>query len=155
VGRWLVALLACGSLGCADAIFSVVSFRGHDAFDDEAFRQFEADRARGVVGKPQVLAVLGPPTDVLRQDAGEIFLYRRVARDLSVLNLDPSMLPVLGTLPPVPLFFRRELSGREDTLMVFFDAQGRVGGHAARFAIHDTEQSTAARIGEGVRGVLP
>ena len=152
--RTLALLLACGSLGCAEAIFSVVSFRSHDAFDDEALERFQASRERKVVTKSEVLAVLGPPTGVIRQDQGEIFVYRRVARDRSVLNLNPSMIPVLGPMPPIPIYFRREDSGRDDTLMVFFGSDGSVRGHSALFAVGDTGQSGAARIGEGVQGLL-
>ena len=31
----VAALVACGSLGCADAIFSLVSYRSHEAFTEE------------------------------------------------------------------------------------------------------------------------
>ncbi|NNL64943.1 MAG: hypothetical protein HKP30_01745 [Myxococcales bacterium] len=156
--RWagcaLALLTACGALGCSDAIFSLESYRSHEAFSDETLARFREARAGRELGKPDVLALLGPPVHVIRADRGEVFVYRRVARDRSVLNVNPSMLPILGPMPPIPVYFRQDVSDRDDTLMVFFDEQGRVDGEAALFAVDQTEASEAARLGEGVRGLL-
>lgn len=151
-----IALLLVAALlgGCADAIFSIDSFRTHDAYTEaslEAFAELKADRP---VSKADVLATLGPPIHVIGQDAGEIFVYRRLARDTRVINLNPGMVSVPISLPSVPLFFDSETSGRDDTLMVFFDPEGWMQGSSVNLGIGDTGQSGAAFVGQGVQELL-
>ena len=72
-----------------------------------------------------MLATLGPPIQVIGQDTGEVFVYRRLARDTSTINLNPSMVTLFCPAPPIPIYFDSRTSGRDDTLMVFFDSQGQ------------------------------
>ncbi len=151
-----IALLLVAALlaGCADAIFSIDSFRTHDAYTGaslEAFAELGGDRP---ATKADVLATLGPPIHVIGQDAGEIFVYRRLARDTRIINLNPGMVSVPISLPSVPLFFDSETSGRDDTLMVFFDPDGLMQGASINLGIGDTGQSGAAFVGQGVQELL-
>jgi hypothetical protein len=91
---------------------------------------------------------------VIGQDAGEIFVYRRLARDTRIINLNPGMVSVPISLPSVPLFFDSETSGRDDTLMVFFDPDGLMQGASINLGIGDTGQSGAAFVGQGVQELL-
>ncbi len=147
----LVAMLASG---CAEAIFSIVSFRSHQAYSDASLASFRELLGNGrPVTKPDVLATLGPPIQVIGQDAGEVFVYRRVARDTSVINLNPAMITFI-TAPPVPLYFGSDTSGRDDTLMVFFDRDGRLRDQGQRLGIEETGRSPAAFLGEGVQELI-
>ena len=152
--RVALLLVAVLSSGCADAIFSIDSYRTHDAYTEaslEAFREVMRERP---VTKADVLATLGPPIHVIGQDAGEIFVYRRLARDTRTINLNPAMVSVPVSLPPIPVYFDSETSGRNDTLMVFFDSQGRMQGESVNLGVGDTRQSGAALVGEGVQELL-
>ena len=111
-------------------------------------------RADRPVTKADVLATLGPPIHVIGQDKGEIFVYRRLARDTRTVNLNPSMVSVPVALPPVPVYFDSQTSGRDDTLMVFFDSDGRIQGESIRLGVGDTDQSGAALVGQGVQDLL-
>ena len=71
-----------------------------------------------------MLDLLGPPLHVIGQGDGEIFVYRRLARDSRTVTLNPAYL--VPSAPSVPLYSRMNVSGRDDLLMVFFDTQGRV-----------------------------
>lgn len=147
----VLALAPC--TGCAKAIFSIASYRSHEAYSDASFAAFQGLEP-GAAGKAEVLAALGPPIHVVGQDRGEIFVYRRLARDTSVINLNPSTVSFLGPAPPIPLFYGSDTSGRDDTLMVFFDAAGRLRGHGTSYGIGRTEGSRAARVGQGVQELL-
>jgi hypothetical protein len=154
MSRIALLLIAVLSSGCASAIFSIDSFRTHDAYTEaslEAFAELGGDRP---VTKADVLATLGPPIHVIGQDAGEIFVYRRLARDTRIINLNPGMVSVPISLPSVPLYFDSETSGRDDTLMVFFDPEGRMQGGSVNLGVGDTGQSGAALVGEGVQELL-
>jgi hypothetical protein len=142
------------SAGCAEAIFSIDSYRTHNAYTEASFARFQAARAEGQVTKAEALATLGPPIHVIGQDAGEIFVYRRLARDTRTLNLNPAMVTVFLPLPSIPLYFDSDTSGRNDTLMVFFDAEGRMRGQSVNLGIGDTRQSGAALVGEGVQELI-
>jgi hypothetical protein len=152
--RLALLLLATLSVGCAEALFSIDSFRSHDAYTAASLEEFAAIKAERPVTKADVLATLGPPIHVIGQDAGEIFVYRRLARDTRTINLNPSMVRVGIALPPIPLYFDSDTSGRDDTLMVFFDAEGRMRGESINLGIGDTRQSEAALVGEGVQELL-
>ena len=154
MGRIALLLVATLSTGCADAIFSLDSYRTHDAYTEASLEAFAKMRADQPVTKADVLATLGPPIHVIGQDAGEIFVYRRLARDTRTINLNPSMVSIPVSLPPVPVYFNSETSGRDDTLMVFFDSQGRMRGESVNLGIGDTGQSGAALVGQGVQELL-
>jgi hypothetical protein len=151
-----IALLAVTmlSIGCAEAIFSIDSYRTHNAYTEASFAEFTAARAEGRVTKADVLATLGPPIHVIGQDAGEIFVYRRLARDTRTLNLNPAMVTVFISLPSIPIYFNSDTSGRDDTLMVFFDSEGQMQGESVNLGVGDTRQSGAAFVGEGVQELL-
>jgi hypothetical protein len=152
--RIALLLLAALSVGCADAIFSLDSHRTHEAYTEASLDEYVKLRAAGPVGKAEVLATLGPPLQVIGRDTGEIFVYRRLARDTRTLNLNPSMVNYFAPTPPIPIYFDSQTSGRDDTLMVFFDSQGKVQGEGFNLGIGETGQSGAALIGEGVWGLF-
>jgi len=147
----LAALLASG---CAEAIFSIISFRSHEAYSDASLMRFRELMGAGVaVTKSDVLATLGPPIEVIGQDEGEVFVYRRLARDTNVINLNPAMISFV-TAPPLPIYYGSDSSGRDDTLMVFFDREGRLRNSGERRGIGETDRSRAAYLGEGVQGLI-
>ena len=130
--RLLVVWLAVLAVGCGGALYSRVSSRSHDAYGPGSLESFRGVQLGRVVSKADVLATLGPPIHVIGQADGEIFVYRRVARDTSVINLNPGAVSGLGAAPGIPLYLRSKTSGRDDTLMIFFDENGRVEHHAYR-----------------------
>ena len=134
-----LALLVLLSLGCAEAIISRTSYRSHDAYSEEAYAAFAAKKQGGliVVSKADVLATLGPPIQVIPQDQGEIFVYRRVSRSANTLNINPSMVSGLGPTVPIPLYYARSSKGRNDTLMIFFDEKGMYRAESVRFDIEE------------------
>ena len=138
LGLLLLPLLLCSA--CAEAILSRTSFRSHDAYSDEAYAAFREILEAGGVSKGEALATLGPPIHVIPRDLGEVFVYRRLARDTDVLNLNPAMVSGLGPTVPIPIYFDSSSSGRNDTLMLFFDAAGRLVNEGRRFGIDDGEQ---------------
>jgi hypothetical protein len=152
--RIALLVVAMLSAGCAEAIFSVDSYRTHNAYTRASLGEFAAVRAEGPVTKADVLATLGPPIHVIGQDVGEIFVYRRLARDTRTINLNPAMVTVFISLPSIPIYFDSDTSGRDDTLMVFFDSEGRMQGESVNLGIGDTRQSGAALVGEGVQELL-
>ena len=147
-------LIAALSAGCAEAIFSLDSHRTHDAYTEASLDEFVKLRAAGPVSKAEVLATLGPPIHVIGQDTGEVFVYRRLARDTTTINLNPSMVSLFGPAPPIPIYFDSRTSGRDDALMIFFDSQGQVQSEGFNLGIEDTRQSGAALVGEGVQELL-
>ena len=151
-----IALLLIAALlaGCAEAIFSIDSHRTHDAYTEASLDEFIKLRTAGPVSKAEVLATLGPPIHVIGQDTGEVFVYRRLARDTRTINLNPAMVNLFGPTVPIPIYYDSQTSGRDDTLMVFFDSQGRVQGEGFNLGIQETGQSGAAFIGEGVWELL-
>lgn len=124
----LVCLLGCG---CAQAILSRITTRSHQAYSDADFAEFLEIRELGQTGKAEVLATLGPPIEVLSQDSGDVFVYRRRIRESTVINLNPNTV-TFGPPVPIPLFFRSSTSGRDDTLMLFFGPDGRLRGDSLR-----------------------
>ncbi len=139
------------STGCAEAIFSIDSYRTHDAYTEASLGEFVEMRTAGPVTKADVLATLGPPIHVIGQDTGEIFVYRRLARDTRTIDINPAMVTLFFSLPSVPIYFDSDTSGRDDTLMVFFDSQGQLRGESVNLGIGNTRQSGAALVGEGVQ----
>jgi hypothetical protein len=152
--RIALVLVAALSVGCAEALFSIDSYRTHDAYTEAFLNDFVKMSVEGPVSKADVLATLGPPSHVIGQDAGEIFVYQRLARDTRIINLDPSTISVFISLPSIPIYFDSQTSGRHDTLMVFFDSQGRMQGESVNLGIGDTRQSGAALVGQGVQDLL-
>ena len=152
--RIALLLIAALSAGCAEAIFSIDSYRTHDAYTEASLGEFLEMGVAGPVTKADVLATLGPPIHVIGQDTGEIFVYRRLARDNRTINLNPAMVTIFISLPPIPIYFDSDTSGRDDTLMVFFDSEGRMQGESVNLGIGDTGQSGAALVGEGVQELL-
>jgi hypothetical protein len=106
-------------LAAAEAIFSIDSLQPRRLHGKPS--GIHGRKAGGPVTKADVLATLGPPIRVIGEDTGEVFVYRRLARDNRTIDLDPSMVKVFISLPSVPIYFDSETSGRDDTLMVFFD----------------------------------
>jgi hypothetical protein len=149
-----ILLIAALLAGCAEAIFSLESHRTHDAYTEASLDQFVKLRDMGPVSKAEVLATLGPPIHVIGQDTGEVFVYRRLARDTTTINLNPSMVRLSVPAPPIPIYFDSRTSGRDDTLMVFFDSEGWVQGEGFNLGVGDTGQSGAAFVGQGVQELL-
>jgi hypothetical protein len=150
-GRGIAVAFAAACLaGCGPALIAITSYRGHLAIDRSGLETLERLLASDASRKADVLAALGPPVSILGQDDGEIFVYRRVARDTNSINLNPSY--VFPPAPSVPLYVDTDVSGRDDLLMVFFDEQGRLRAASLRRSIGDVEGSRAATLSEGVRG---
>ena len=148
--RVLVGLLAAVLLGgCGPSLISIISYRGHRGFDEPALTELARMVAKPVSMKAEVLNSLGPPVSIIGQDDGEIFVYRRVARDTNTIDLNPSY--VFPLLPPVSLYINTDVSGRDDLLMIFFDEAGRLRGASLRRSVADVDRSRAARLGEGMR----
>lgn len=135
--RMLVALLAVLLLGCGGALYSRESSRSHDAYTAASLESFRRAQADGLLSKADVLATLGPPIRVIGQEDGEIFVYRRVVTDTNAINLNPGVVSGLAPAPAIPLYLRSRTSGRDDTLMIFFDAHGQVRGESARHEVGD------------------
>ena len=152
MSRTRVALLSCALAlaACAPTVVAVRSYRGHSALDEHALATISELAEAGALNKAGVLSVLGPPIAVVGQGGGEIFVYRHVARDASEINLNPGYL--VPSAPSVPLYVDNDVSGRDDVLMVFFDAEGRVVGASMRRNVEDVTGSRAASHSELVRG---
>lgn len=138
------ALLASLALGCSEAFLSITRYRSQEALTDEGYRTYRARRGShepGATGQPasltkaDVLAVLGPPIRVIGQGGGDVFVYQRLARDTFIVNVNPSFVPYFGPAPPIPLYFGSFSEGRNDVMMVFFDAEGRVVADGERFQL--------------------
>lgn len=141
-------MIASLTAGCSEAIFSMVSFRNHYAYSDAAFVEYQMiQQKQGEVTKADVLATLGPPIHVIGQSEGDIFVYRRKAVDTRSIDINPSM---VSFSVPIPIFFGSRTSGRDDTLMLFFDAEGHVRGEASRFDVEEPKP-TASEIYEDGR----
>jgi hypothetical protein len=151
--RWIVAAVSVAWLAaCGPALIAVTSYRGHLAIDRSGLESLERLLASDGSRKADVLAALGPPVSILGQDDGEIFVYRRVARDTNSVNLNPAY--VIPTAPSVPLYVDTDVSGRDDLLMVFFDEQGHLRAASLRRSIADLRGSRAATSSEEIRGWL-
>jgi hypothetical protein len=137
---------------CAPTVVSVQSYRAHRPLDESVLTTLSELADTGDLTKARVLTELGPPVGVIGQGGGEIFVYRHVARDTSIINLDPGYL-VPGA-PSIPLYVDRDVSGRDDVLMVFFDAQGRVVGSGIRHYVNEVTGSRAASAGQLLQGWL-
>ena len=146
----LAILLALILTGCSPAIFTITSYRGHTALDEASLRGLADLADRGVLSKAQILETLGPPVTVIGQDDGEIFMYRRIARDTSTLFVNPGY--VVPPAPSIPLWSDADVSGRDDLLMVFFDERGDVRGASFRKRVGEVSGSRAATLGEEIRG---
>ena len=152
MSRTRVALLLCASAlaACAPTVVAVRAYRGHGALDERALATLSELAEAGALDKAGVLSALGPPIDVVGQGGGEIFVYRHVARDASELNLNPGY--VVPGAPSIPLYVDSDVSGRDDVLMVFFDARGQVVGASMRRNVEDVTGSRAASQSDLVRG---
>jgi hypothetical protein len=145
VGLWAAVLLG----GCGPSLISITSYRGHRGFDELTLAELARLVEKSVSMKAEVLSSLGPPVNIIGQDDGEIFVYRRVARDTNTIDLNPSY--VFPGAPPVTLYLNSDVSGRDDLLMIFFDEAGRLRGASLRRSVADVDRSRAARLGEGMR----
>lgn len=130
-----LALALPAALGCSEAMLSRIAYRSHDAFTDASYEQYERRRDDGPLVKADVLATLGPPIHVIGQEEGDVFVYRRLASDTTILHLNPSFISYFGPMPPIPLYFGSSTIGRNDILMVFFDSEGRLRADGALFEI--------------------
>jgi hypothetical protein len=120
----VLILISLALAACAPALVSVTSFRSHQAPPSVSIEDLESANGGETLRKADVLDLLGPPLHVIGQGDGEIFVYRRLARDSRTVTLNPAYL--VPSAPSVPLYSRMNVSGRDDLLMVFFDTQGRV-----------------------------
>lgn len=147
--RATLVLLGLALSACGPTIFSIQSYRGHRALDNEGLQELLELAQAGTAVKADVLTRLGPPVTMIGQPDGEIFVYRRVAVDTNTFDLNPGY--VVPSIPAVSLYANRDVSGRDDVLMVFFDVEGRLRGASVREGIQDTSRSRAAALGEGMR----
>jgi len=138
--RVCVAAVALLSLGCGEALIARERYRSHESFSDESLVRFERTGSDVELFKADVLASLGPPTHTIGQPDGEIFVYRREALDRWVVDLNPSFVPIPFPTPPIPLYFGSFVRGRDDTLMVFFDREGRMRARSAKLTIDDADR---------------
>lgn len=129
------------SLGCSNALFSWTHIRSHTAFNEASYEAFRELRANGPVSKADVLATVGPPMHVIGQETGDVFVYRRSARDTRIVHLNPSFISVFGPAPPIPIYYGSSSSGYSDTLMVFFDSEGRMLQEGQRFDVQGLGQA--------------
>ncbi len=74
----------------------------------------------GLTSKGEVLRLLGPPTGIVRQLDGDIFVYRYLRRNTNQLRIEE---PVITSLE---IFSYTRSDERTDTLVVLFDPEGRV-----------------------------
>jgi len=131
----VAGLLAASLAGCAPSLFAWTSFRGDHAPPFLSLSDLQDLNDGEPLYKATILEFLGPPVHVIGQGDGEIFVYRRVAKDSSTMTLDPAY--VVPATPSFPLFSRRKVSGRDDVLMVFFDTEGAVRSMSAHHAVGD------------------
>lgn len=134
-------VLLAGLAGCGPTLVAMRSYRGHRALDADSLATLAEIAERGGSHKADVLARLGPPTGLVGQASGEVFIYRYVARDAREVTLNPGYL--VPSAPSVPLWADRGVSGRDDVLMVFFDADGQLVGASMRHSI-DVDDSAEA-----------
>ena len=120
----VLILISLALFGCAPTLVSITSFRSSQAPPSVSIEDLESASGGGTLRKANVLDLLGPPLHVIGQGNGEIFVYRRLARDSRTITLNPAY--VAPTAPSVPVYSHMNVSGRADLLMVFFDTQGRV-----------------------------
>lgn len=147
---WIpVALSVAWLSGCGPALITVTSYRGHLAIDRAGLESLERLLGRDGSGKADVMAALGPPVSILGQDDGEIFVYRRVARDTNSINLNPAY--VVPSAPSIPLYVDTDVSNRDDLLMVFFDERGTLRAASLRNSIAEGYGSRAATLSESIR----
>lgn len=149
--RLALASLALLGIGCAEAIYSRSSFRSHDAYTDADYARYQDALGSQPLSKADVLATLGPPLQVVYQESGDVFVYRRRALDVSVVNLNPGMISGFGPTLPIPIYFNSETSGRNDTLMVFFDENGLMQGDSERWDIEAHPGRSRGRTREPAR----
>ena len=64
------------------------------------------------------------------------------------------MMVTFFAAPPIPIYYGSDSSGRNDTLMVFFDRDGKLRDAGQRLGIGETDRSRAALLGEGVQGLI-
>lgn len=139
--RVFVAGVTLLSLGCGEALIARARYRSHESFTDESLARFERTGSGVELSKADVLASLGPPTHTIGQPDGEIFVYRREALDRWVVDLNPSFVPIPFPTPPIPFYFGSVTRGRDDTLMVFFDREGRMRGRSVKLAIDASDEA--------------
>jgi hypothetical protein len=134
-GRVCAVVLMSLAVGCSEALVSRSSYRSHESFTDESLARFEREAEVRPLSKGEVLESLGPPTHTIGQPDGEIFVYRREAIDRWIVELNPAFVQIGVPTPPIPLYFGSVTRGRDDTLMVFFDREGRVRARSAKLSI--------------------
>lgn len=130
-------LLVSGLLACGPTLYAVRSYRGHAALDVGALATIAEIAEGDAPHKADVLSRLGPPVGVVGQAGGDVFVYRYVARDSQEVNLNPAFL--VPSAPSVPLYLNRGVSGRDDVLLVFFDADGRLVDASMRRSVDAAE----------------
>lgn len=109
---WAGCVLA-GCPGCSPSFYTEVRYRS-------------GVESPGVpapgTSKASVLASHGPPLEVLPLPNGDLFVYRVRRVDQRIWNVDTRQLSPLA----VPLYVDALGERRDDSLMVFFDRQGKV-----------------------------
>jgi hypothetical protein len=120
----LLLVISLALAGCAPTLVSIQSFRSHLSPPEVLLEDLELANGGEPLSKADVLDLLGPPLHVIGQGAGEIFVYRRLARDSRTVTLNPAH--VAPSVPSVPIYSSTSITSRDDLLMVFFDKEGAV-----------------------------
>lgn len=123
-GRPLLAAATLAALaGCAPTFFTDVEYSSGQRRVPRA----GAGPLRPGDDKARVIELLGPPGEVLPHADGDVFTWRLRHIDLELLQLNAGLV----TSVPVPLWVRSDARRLDDTVMVFFDRDGRVSHLAA------------------------
>ena len=144
------ALLLVFLAGCSTYLLDISSSRTERSLgssSEGALGEIESGTPKG-----EILARLGPPVQVIEQPDGEVFVYRRRARDTSILNINPS--GFVAGAPAFSVLYDAEVSNRDDVLMVSFDRDGAVRGVSRREDVDRTDTSRSALLGERVEGAF-
>ena len=133
MSRFVLLAILLATSACGPTLIALESYQALDEVGSPGAGNIERLASDESLTKPDVLALLGPPVSVIGQPDGDVFVYRRVARDRSSLNLNPAY--VVPVAPPVPVYTDVDVTGRDDLLLLFFDVKGQVRGASLRHSI--------------------
>ncbi len=92
----------------------------------EITEELQGKIAVGSTTKSEVLQIYGPPDSVRRQYDGDVFIYRYLRRNSSVLDLaDP-------VVTRMRVFMFTRVQQKDDGLMILFDKDGVVKSYGFR-----------------------
>ena len=112
----VLAVAALEASACTGALYSTGEVRAGQPCAERHFTTL------GALTKAEVLAVLGPPGEVLPLVSGDLFVYRLRARSWRTIDLNTGL---VGT-PGLSLYADLEGRNTDEALTVRFDREGRV-----------------------------